>query len=143
MGELMKESWKTHLKFNPLPNLLASPNKAIVYFSRRDLLEKDVNPLESLWELPPAVKLLRKQQKDGAWKYPGGKPDIRTQQYYNQIETYRNLGELVEKYGFTRKHPTIKKAVDFLFQFQTNEGDFRGIYGTNTHPTIRLQSWNS
>lgn len=82
----MKERWKTHLKFNPLPNLLASPNKAIVYFSQRDLLGNDVDPLETLWELPSVVKLLRKQQENGAWKYPGGKPEIRSQQHYYQIE---------------------------------------------------------
>ena len=130
----MSDNWKTRLTFNPLSHLLASPNKAIVYFTQRDLLNEDVGLIESLWELPPVVKLLRKQQENGAWKYPGGKPDIRSQQHYNKMETYRNLGELVEKYGFTRIHPAIKKAADFLFQFQTNEGDFRGIYGTQYTP---------
>lgn len=74
----MKETRKTHLKFNPLPNLLASPNKAIIYFSQRELLGNNVDPLDTLCELLPVVKLLRKQQEDGTWKYPGGKPEIRS-----------------------------------------------------------------
>jgi len=75
----MTKHWRTHLKFNPIPHLLTSPNKAIVYFSQRDLLGNDVDPLGTLWELPSIVKLLRKQQEDGIWKYLGGKPEIRFQ----------------------------------------------------------------
>ncbi|MFX0200090.1 MAG: hypothetical protein ACFFCW_28550 [Candidatus Hodarchaeota archaeon] len=82
----MTERWRTHLKFNPLPHLLTSPNKAIVYFSQWDLLGNDVDQLETLWELPSVVKFLRKQQEDGAWKYPGGKPAMRSQQLNYQIE---------------------------------------------------------
>ncbi len=130
----MAENWRTLLKFNPVPHLIASANKAIAYFARRDLLEEDVEPLETLWQLPHVVKFLQKQQEDGAWKYSGGKPEIRSQQNYNQLETYRILGELIEKYGFLRNHPAITKATDFFFQFQTNEGDFRGIYGTQYTP---------
>ena len=50
------------------------------------------------------------------------------------METYRILGELVEKYGFSNKHPKIRKATDFLFSRQTDEGDFRGIYGNQYSP---------
>jgi len=87
-----------------------------------------------LWQLPSVSKILRKQQEDGSWKYHGGKSYIRSQQNYNQLETYRILGQLVELYGLTRKNPSIKKAADFLFEFQTEEGDFRGIYGNQYTP---------
>jgi hypothetical protein len=60
--------------------------------------------------------------------------DIRSQQNYNQLETYRILGVLVEEYGFTREHLAIQKAADFLFSFQTAEGDFRGIFGNQYTP---------
>ncbi|MFQ6086203.1 MAG: hypothetical protein ACE5OY_08110 [Candidatus Bathyarchaeia archaeon] len=101
---------------------------------RRDLLEEQVDPVETLWQLAPVVKIVQKQQEDGSWKYHGGKPNIRSQQNYNQLETYRNLGQLVELYGLTREHPAIRKAADFLFEFQTKEGDFRGIYGNQYTP---------
>jgi len=122
-------SWRNELNIDTVPVLLSLENKAIKYFTTRELLDKDVEPIQTLWKLPPAKKILKKQQYDGSWKYPGGKKHIRSQENYNQIETFRNLGELVEKYGFNKDHEAIRKAAEFLFQFQTEEGDFRGIYG--------------
>lgn len=120
--------WQNQLKVDPVPGLLSLENEAINYFTKRDLLDEKVGSIEILWELPEAGKIFKKQQSDGSWKYPGGKKHIRTQENYNQLETYRNLGELIEKYGFNRKHEAIQRAADFLFQFQSYEGDFRGIY---------------
>ncbi len=122
-------SWQRELKVNPVPNLLSLENKAIKYFTMRDLLDKKVESIEILWKLGKVEKILKKQQSDGSWKYPGGKKHIRSKENYNQIETYRNLRELIEKYGFNRDHEAIRKAAEFFFQFQTEEGDFRGIYG--------------
>ena len=123
-------SWQRELKVDPVPNLLSLENNAINYFTKRDLLNERVESIEILWKLRDAEKILRKQQSDGSWEYPGGNKHIRSQENYNQIETYRNLRDLVEKYGFTRKHEAIQKAAEFLFKFQTEDGDFRGIYGT-------------
>jgi hypothetical protein len=127
-------SWKDTLKFDPIPRLLLTSNIAIKYFVRRDLLEEDVQSIEFLWKLPEVKKVLKKQQSDGSWKYPGGKKDIHSQENYNQLETYRQLGNLIEKYGFTKKHLIISQAAEFLFSFQTEEGDFRGVYGTQYTP---------
>jgi hypothetical protein len=80
------------------------------------------------------LRILRAQQADGSWRYPGGNDSIRSQKNYNQLETYRNLRVLVEKYGFYRTHHSIEEAVGFLFGFQTDEGDFRGIYGSQYTP---------
>ncbi len=121
-------SWQNELKVDPVPKLLSLENNAIKYFTKRDLLDKKVESIEILWKLPEVEKILKKQQSDGSWEYPGGKKYIRSQENYNQIETYRNLRELVEKYGFNRDHEAIRKAAEFLFKFQTGEGDFRGIY---------------
>ncbi|MGF7117202.1 prenyltransferase/squalene oxidase repeat-containing protein [Methanobacterium oryzae] len=127
--------WQRELKLDPVPNLLSLENKAITYFAKRDLLDERVESIETLWKLRDAEKILRKQQSDGSWEYPGGKGHIRSQENYNQIETYRNLRDLVEKYGFTKKHEAIESAAEFFFRFQTGEGDFRGIYGTQYTPT--------
>ena len=122
-------SWQKELKVDPVPILLSLGNEAIKYFTMRDLLDKRVESIEILWKLPEVKKILKKQQNDGSWKYPGGEKHIRSQVNYNQYETYIILGELVEKFGFNREHESIQKAAEFLFQFQTDEGDFRGIYG--------------
>jgi len=127
-------TWKEHLSFDPLSILLSTENNAISYFSRRDLLEEKVGSVESLWKRPTAEKILKKQQENGSWKYPGKKKDPRTQENYNQLETYRQLGFLIEKFGFNDQHQVIQKAAKFLFSFQTGEGDFRGIYGNQYSP---------
>ena len=128
------EDWLGHLGVDPLPLLQASSNEAILYLMRRDLLGEEVGPVESLWELPQVVRILRKQQEDGSWKYPGGKKDIRMQRSYDQLQTYKVLIDLVEKYSLTRDHPAMEKAASFLFTFQTQEGDFRGLYREQYSP---------
>lgn len=126
--------WRSQLKFDPLPPLSSSKNRAIGFFAERNLLDKQVPPTETLWKLPYVTRAVTMQQKDGSWKYPGGKPDVRSQQNYNQLETYRRVGELVEKYGLANSHPVIQRAASFLLGFQTAEGDFRGIYGNQYTP---------
>jgi hypothetical protein len=103
-------------------------------FTAQDLLEQtDVN-VKTLWDLPEAKKIVSKQQPDGSWKYPGGNTNLRTAENYDQLETFRNLGYLVETYGFNKSHSVIVKAADFLLGFQTDEGDIRGILGTQYTP---------
>lgn len=126
--------WKDQLQFDSVRKLVSSGNKALVYFVKRDLLGGKVESIETLWQLPSVMKILRRQQEDGSWRYHGGKPHIRSQENYNQLETYRVLGQLVELYGLTKKHSAVRSAADFLFGFQTEEGDFRGIYGNQYTP---------
>ncbi|MCL4246931.1 MAG: hypothetical protein KJ065_02140 [Anaerolineae bacterium] len=128
-------TWMSHLSHDPLPPLLNAPHEAIRTFARRDLLGEPVPPVARLWQLPEPVKILKKQRVDGAWVYPGSVKDhLRAQEDYDQIETYRVLGYLVEKYGFTRQHPAIEHAGAFLLAHQTGEGDIRGIYGQQYSP---------
>jgi hypothetical protein len=129
-SQLPSSPWLRVLRYNPLPALLAAPNPAIPYFARRDLLDEEVPPIQTLWEMSAARQLLRRQLPDGPWPYPGGgKPEHRASEDYDQIETYRILAILVEKYGLDRRHPAIQAAAEYLFTKQTAEGDFRGIYG--------------
>ena len=127
-------NWKTCLKFSPTSNLILSDNKAINYFTRLDILDEEPDNVKSLWELPNVISLLSKQQEDGSWKYSGAKEEIRSQMNYNQLETYRIIRVLIEKYGLNNTNNAISKAAEFLFSFQTEEGDFRGIYGNEYTP---------
>jgi len=131
---MIMKDWKEILYFDPFPNFYSSDSKAIIYFIKRDFLMENVNSIEELWKLPNSIKILQKQQDDGSWKYPSSKKDIRTQENYNQLETFRQLGFLIEKYGFNNLDQAIQKAAEFLFSLQTEEGDFRGIYGNQYSP---------
>ena len=127
-------SWRKRLPYDPIPLLLESGSEPVEYFARRDLLEENSGTVERLWESRDAQKILRRQLKNGGWRYPSPATTARSVENYDQIEAYRNLGYLIEKYGFTRKHPAIRNAAEFLFSSQTSAGDFRGIYGTQYSP---------
>jgi hypothetical protein len=131
---MTQRSWTDELKVDPLPVLLAAGNPAIPFFAKQDLLEEDVGPSEGLWQLPEPQRLVRRQLPNGAWPYPGGRRHLRSQEDYDLIEAYRSLGLLVEKYALDRRHPSIERAAAYLFSRQTDEGDFRGIYGTQYSP---------
>ncbi len=139
MGEQLRgmtgRTWLKSLRYDPLPPLLTANNRALEYLARRDLLGEEVPPPEELWDRPETGRLLRRQREDGSWPYPGGgKPHLRTSEDYNQIETYRALGELVEQHAATRRLPAVRHAAEFLFSHQTSQGDFRGIYGKQYSP---------
>jgi len=127
-------NWRSILSYDPLPALLQSGNTAVAFFTARDLLDDKHKDPGSLWELPEAIQITRKQQNDGFWKYPDGNPHIRSSENYDQIETFRNLGYLVESFGFNKSNPVIAKAANFLFRFQTDAGDIRGILGNQYAP---------
>lgn len=127
--------WLKSLPYDPLPPLLAAGSPSLEYLARRDLLDEQVAPPEELWKGPKVEPLLRRQLDNGAWPYPGGgKPHLRSSEDYDQIETYRALGELVELHAATRRLPAVRRAAEFLFAHQTADGDFRGIYGHQYSP---------
>ncbi len=122
-------SWLKQLKHDPLPTLLNSPGKALVYFTRRDLLDEKVEPISFIWNLPEAQKILKKQQADGSWGKAAKNPAVYPPNHNALVETFKSFRLLVERYGFTKDHPAIPKAAEFLFTFQTKEGDIRGFIG--------------
>jgi hypothetical protein len=97
------------------------------------LLGEEVN-IAQLWALPRVEKILKKQQPNGSWIYPNKKAILRSPTNYNQYQTYKTVAELVEFYGLNKKHEAIKKAAEYLFSFQTKDGEFRGMYGNQYSP---------
>jgi len=119
------DNWRRQFRVDPVPPLLSSADEALLYFARRDLLGDKVGPVQRLWTLPAARKILRKQQADGSWPRPGEHKHPAINQCL--IETWRQFRFLVEQYGFTRESPATVRTAEFLFSCQTDEGDIRGI----------------
>ena len=119
--------WLTQLKFDPTRTLLSSGNDAIVYFTKRDLLEQEVAPINHIWQLPDVQKTLRNQQTDGSWKYTGKKSVSYPKYHYPLLQSWKTFRVLVEQYEFTKKHHAARKAAEFLFSCQTEQGDIRGM----------------
>lgn len=126
--------WRGELKSDAIPLLLDSKNPALRYLTGRDLLGTDPGPVEELWDLPVIQRFVDEQKENGAWNYHGGQERIRSREDYDQLETYRVLRELVEKYCMNKENSSLRKAAAFLFSRQTDEGDFRGICGTQYVP---------
>ena len=126
--------WKEYLQFDPIPPLISTKSKALQYHIEKELLDLNPGPIKKLWDLQDAQKILKRQREDGSWKYPSGKKEIRSQENYNLLETYRQLGFLIELFGFNKSHPSIRKAAEYIFSFQSEEGDIRGIYGNQYSP---------
>jgi hypothetical protein len=126
-------SWRKELRIDPVPGLLSSGNIAIKYFTLHDLCDRADGSVETLWNLPEVRKILKKQENNGSWSYSGKRAFEHSD--YDQYQTYLNLAELVEKYGLNKDHESIEKASEFLFNFQSHEGDFRGLYGNQYSTT--------
>ena len=80
------ENWLRELRYEPIAPLTASKNQAINFFAKRDFLNERSEAVEVLWKLPQPMKIIRRQQLNGSWKYPGGgKQQIRSSEDYDQI----------------------------------------------------------
>jgi hypothetical protein len=130
----IRHAWSKRLRFDPVPPLLESGNAAVRLFTRRDLFGEAVEPIEELWESQDVARLLRRQLPNGSWKYPNPRTALRSAENYNLLETYRALGELVEKHGLHKGHPAIRRASRYILGHQSADGDIRGIYGNQYSP---------
>jgi len=122
-------NWQRPLRYDPIPPLVSSTDKALEYFVKRDLLDENVGPIDQVWQLPEAQRMVKKQQADGSWKYPGKKTAAYPEHHYSLVETWKQFRLLVEQYEFNKEHPATRKASEFLFSCQTEDGDIRGIIG--------------
>lgn len=123
----MPPNWSANLKFDPTTALLSSGNKAIEYFTQRDFLDKTVEPITSVWQLPEVQRLTRKQQSDGSWRHSGKETETYPKNHYALVETWKALRILIEHYEVTKQNDYVAKAAEYLFSCQTSQGDIRGM----------------
>lgn len=128
------ESWLKELRFNPFPDVDSLANEALRYYVKRDLFDEDVGPVNALWESAEVIHILRKQEEDGSWRYPGKEKAHFLKRDYALLEVFKNLGILVEKYGLNSQNPAVSRAAKYVFSCQSEEGDIRGILGNQYMP---------
>ena len=125
--------WQDQLKYDPINPLLHSNHPAIIHWTNRNLVQQTTpQPKDVLCDLPIPRQILKKQQPDGSWKYPGRHAWKNVD--YDQIETYRQLGFLIEMFGMTRQNQSIQKSAEYILSKQTDQGDIRGIYANEITP---------
>ncbi len=107
--------------------LLKCSNPAVLYFSRRDLFDEPVPPAEKIRNLPEVRRITGRQQPDGSWKGPVSKSEVYPKNHTDLVATFKSFRTLVEKYEFDHDSEVIENAAEFLFSFQTDEGDIRGL----------------
>jgi hypothetical protein len=123
----MPQKWLSQLKFDPTSALQSSSNEAVAYFTRRDLLEENVEPIERIWQLPEVQRAFRNQQPDGGWKHSGKETVTYPKYHYPLVQTWKNYHVLVEQFEVTKEHEGTRRASEFLFSCQTAQGDLRGM----------------
>jgi hypothetical protein len=123
----MARDWRNSLKTDPIGPLLSSGNAAVACFARRDLLAEKVEPAGLVPGLPEVQQLLRRQQPDGSWKAKIADPLMYPPGHYYLVETFKRFRLLVQRYELDNTHGPVQKAAEYLFSFQTPEGDIRGM----------------
>ncbi|MCK4336676.1 MAG: hypothetical protein KAX11_01950, partial [Candidatus Aminicenantes bacterium] len=115
--------------------LLARGNLPILYWLKKDILDVPVDrELKNLQKFAARIRIMESQHPNGGWcnKKFEGHPKWEKSHYI--IDTLRNIFQLYN-YGCSQEEEGIRKAVDFLFSTQANEGDFRGAYLNEYSPT--------
>ena len=130
----MSSDWIKPLRINPLPGLLNSCDPTVRYFTHADLLDEGLDDPVILWDLPEVEKIISKQHPSGCWSYPSRGKSAHPSENYDLLQTYRTMGILIEMYGMDKTHPAISQGANYFFTHQTEEGDIRGIFGSQYAP---------
>lgn len=128
--------WKQRFKVDPIKSLLEADDISIKYAVEKEILGYTNIRIEDLEKDKKVQSIIKRQQRDGSWKYAAKKSDVWTELDYDQYETVKQLAELVEKYRLDRKHDQIQRVADYFFHHQTPEGDIRGVYGNQYFPNF-------
>jgi len=130
---MMSQEYQQQLR-SAIEALLATGDEAIAYFTRHDLLGEDIEPTRPVQAMAEPHKILREQSAGGWWQSPTKKAPVYPAGHPRLVATFKCFRLLVERYRLDREITPITKAAEYLFTFQTNEGDIRGFIG-NQYPT--------
>ena len=131
--------WRKQFRFDPLPPLLSSGNKALLYFVWHDLLGEKIDPVHRLWQLPEAQKILKKQQSDGSWPRTGKKSirpsAIISSKHGDSSDSWlSSTGSRESIRRHARRPSTFSHA-------KRKKGTSEAFSPINMRPIIRARSW--
>lgn len=126
--------WKAKFTHDPTKPLAQCHDRVIRYSYETDIEGASSIGLSEVWDDKRVEIILKKQRRDGSWRYPSRRASMWRRVDYDQYETFRKLAQLIEKYRFTKEHPSLPQIADYLFALQSPKGDIRGIYADQTSP---------
>ncbi len=115
--------WSRILEESPLDWLLEESNPSVRYFTLREILdESESDPQveharKAILKSQTVVRILAKQNPEGYWEEPGSPYQPKYKSSYWQVMT---LGQL----GVSRTEERVRRACEYIFQFQLKEGGF-------------------
>lgn len=133
-ADVIRPEWINQFNFDPITPLRESNQPAVWHFAQKDLLGESAEDIREVWKLPEVQKLVKTQNSDGSWRSKSPSIQKNPAQNYHLFEMFKHTNILTNVYGMTRDHPCIKKAMEYLFSRQTEEGDIRGIIGEQYAP---------
>ncbi len=115
-------TWTDALRVDPLPWLLGVENPSVRYGTLRDLLDQPAEDPEvqaaraAIPTWPPVAELVAAQKPDGYWV----KRDYYLPKYNGTFWTLSLLADV----GLTADEEPIRRACEFMFTFQRENGAF-------------------
>ena len=115
-------SWEGRLKADPIPRLLEAENPSVRYWTLCDILDRPADDAEvrqareAILTYPPVAELLASQKRDGYWV----KRDYYLPKFNGTFWTLTVLADL----GLTAETEQIRRACEFMFTFQRENGAF-------------------
>lgn len=119
--------WRNTLHHDVVSTLLGSELPAVLFYVKRDLLGEDGLSIEDVWELPEPKRILKQQREDGSWAGPSAKKPVYPETHADLVATFKQFRQLLERYELNRSVEPVSRAAEYLFDFQTEEGDIRGF----------------
>jgi Prenyltransferase and squalene oxidase repeat len=120
-------SWQKLRNESPINWLLEETNPSIRYFTLRDLLGKSENDPQvaaakkAIPTSPTVAKIMSKQHVEGYWQDP-------TRPYHPKYKSSYWQIMILSQLGMDKTDERVRKACEFIFRFQLDEGGFYAGY---------------
>jgi len=92
-------------------------------------MDERVPPIDTIQTIYEPRNIIKKQLKDGSWKYNGNVHEVYPAYHYYLVATFKNFLTLITRFEFNNNTECINRAAEFPFSCQSEEGDFRGFIG--------------
>lgn len=85
------KDWLDNFPYDPIPQLMASGDAALIYSVQRDLTGGRFQLNKSLLGMPEVARIIKEQTTDASWKYQGSGPQRQPYVYYNLVATKNRM----------------------------------------------------